>query len=309
LEIHQLRYFCAVARTGNFTRAAEHEHVAQPSLSQQILKLEDELGARLFDRLGRRARLTPFGEVLLPRAQTILQELGEARSQVQALAGLESGQLVVGAIMTIAPYFLPPRLAGFSTRYPNIRLSIVEDTTAVLLNRLHEGSLDIALVALPVRGSELERVELMWEPLRLVVPVKHPLASQKSVSFKQIGREPFLLLKEGHCFRDTTIAACRHARLNPNVVFESGQFASILGMVAAGAGVSVVPEMAVEPRDGCTFLPLAERLGRRIGLVRLKNHFQTRIEKTFVDYLKKSVHRNGEELGHPSQTQLLPQTA
>src|SRR5213079_1580481 len=104
MELHQLRYFCAVAETGSFSRAAEQSNVAQPSLSQQILKLEDELGARLFDRLGRSARLTQFGQAFLPRAEAILRQLGTAKLEIQEMAGLEKGAVVIGAIPTIAPY-------------------------------------------------------------------------------------------------------------------------------------------------------------------------------------------------------------
>jgi LysR family hydrogen peroxide-inducible transcriptional activator len=288
VEVHQLRYFCAVARTGNFTRAAEQENVAQPSLSQQILKLEAELGARLFDRLGRTVRLTRFGETFLRRAQAILRELGEARSEIQEMAGVEAGEVVLGAIATVAPYFLPQPLATFSRRHPNIRVRIVEDITPVLLARLHEDSIDLALVALPLPGPELVCEELFCEPLRVVVPSRHRLAKHKVISLNQIEGDRFLLLKEGHCFRQTTIAACRRARLTPNVVFESGQFATILGMVAAGMGVSVVPEMAVQPGKGCKFIPVAdERAQRRIGLVRLRSHFQTRAELALMEHFKR----------------------
>src|ERR1700758_707815 len=122
MQIHQIRYFCAVAKTGSFTRAAEREHVAQPSLSQQVRKLEDELGARLFDRLGRSVRLTSFGEVFLRRADAILREVGDAKREVEELAGLERGRLVVGAIPTIAPYFLPGRLASFALEFLEVRV-------------------------------------------------------------------------------------------------------------------------------------------------------------------------------------------
>src|ERR1700675_4623550 len=113
MELHQLRYFCAVARTGNFTRAAEEQHVAQPSLSQQVRKLEDELGARLFDRLGRTVRLPSVGQTFLLRPEAILRELSNAKHEIEEMAGMERGKIVVGAIPTIAPYFLPIRLASF----------------------------------------------------------------------------------------------------------------------------------------------------------------------------------------------------
>lgn len=286
MQIHQLRYFCAVARAGNFTRAAEHEHVAQPSLSQQIGKMEDELGAKLFDRLGRSVRLTAFGETFLPRAQAILRELGEATTEIQQMAGTEAGTVTLGSIPTIAPYFLPSRLSGFFSAHPEIRLRIVEEITPLLLTQLQEGSMDIALVALPVPGTEFESRELLREPLYLAVPRAHALAREKTISLRQIESHPFLLLKEGHCFRDTVVAACQRSRLKLNVIFETGQFSTILGMVSAGMGISIVPQMAVEPVGGCRFIPLADaRAHRKIGLIWLRNHFQTRAEKALLDHL------------------------
>src|SRR5439155_1335138 len=138
MQIHQLRYFCAVARTGSFTRAAQHEHLAQPSLSQQVRKLEDELGTRLFDRLGRTVRLTQMGEAFLPRAEAILRQVGAAKLEIQEMAGTEQGKLVIGAIPTIAPYFLPSRLASFARKFPRVQVSVVEEITNELLNRIQE---------------------------------------------------------------------------------------------------------------------------------------------------------------------------
>ncbi|HEY7617701.1 MAG TPA: LysR substrate-binding domain-containing protein, partial [Terriglobales bacterium] len=258
-----------------------------PSLSQQILKLEDELGARLFDRLGRKALLTQFGEVFLLRAQRVLRELSEAKSEIQELAGGNKGAIVLGTIPTIAPYFLPARLALFARQYPNIQISVVEEITSVLLARLQEGKIDMALVALPVAGDGLICTELTREPLYAVLPERHALAKNKAVCLRQIQDDPFILLKDGHCFRETAVAACRRARLRPNVVFESGHFSTILAMVSAGMGLSIVPEMAIEPRPGCRFLRLSDdRSYRRIGLVHLKNHFQTLSQRALVKCLK-----------------------
>jgi len=290
MELHQLRYFCAVAKAGNFTRAAAHEHVSQPSLSQQVLKLEAELGARLFDRLGRKVRLTPFGETFLPRAEAILQQLGEAKQEIEEMVGLEKGRVVVGAIPTIAPYFLPERLASFSRKHPTIQVSVVEEITAVLLEHLQDASIDMALLALPGPGDPFVCYELCREPLYLVLPRQHRLARQPQASLRDVEDDAFLLLKEGHCFRDNTLAACGRARLQPNVVFESGQFATILAMVAAGTGVSVVPEMAVERRPGCIFLPLSDAAAfRRVGVVQRKRHFRSRAQRAFLQHLRESV--------------------
>ncbi len=290
MELHQLRYFCAVARTGNFTRAAEQEHVAQPSLSQQILKLEDELGSRLFDRLGRKASLTQCGESFLLRAQRVLNEVTEARKEIQEMAGGNSGKIVLGTIPTIAPYFLPSRLSSFAKHYPAVQVSVVEEITSVLIARLHEGKIDLAVLALPVSGDELVSSELMREPLYVVLPEKHRLARKRAIELREIEDEPFLLLKDGHCFRDTAIAACRRTRIRPNVVFESGHFSTILAMVATGMGVSIVPEMAIERRPGCRFLRINdERSVRRIGLVYLRNHFQTHVQQVLLHHLQRKA--------------------
>ncbi|HVZ19105.1 MAG TPA: LysR substrate-binding domain-containing protein [Terriglobales bacterium] len=287
MEIHQLRYFCATARTGNFTRAAEQEHVAQPSLSQQIMKLEEELGARLFDRLGRCARLTQFGTAFLPRAQAILRELGEARCQIQEMAGVAAGRVVLGAIPTIAPYFLPRALTTFCRKYPDVQLNVVEEITVELLTQLRDGIIDLALLAYPVSGHDLIYDEILSEPLYIVVPESHRLATRRQLSLRDIEGDPFLLLKDGHCFRDTTISACHRAHFKPNIVFESGQFATLLGMVSSGMGVSVIPEMAIDRSLNCRFLLIDDpRARRRIGFVRLKHHFQTKAERAVVQHFK-----------------------
>src|SRR5271165_6056990 len=148
MELHQLRYFCAIAETGSFSRAAEQSHISQPSLSQQIRKLEDALGVRLFDRLGRSVRLTELGIAFLPRARAVLQGLEAARSEVTERKRSVSGPICVGVIPTIAPYFLPPVLAGFSRKWPQARVTIVEEITPLLLEKLRAGSLDVAIVAL-----------------------------------------------------------------------------------------------------------------------------------------------------------------
>jgi LysR family hydrogen peroxide-inducible transcriptional activator len=287
MQIHQLRYFCAVARTGSFTRAAQHEHVAQPSLSQQIRKLEEELGARLFDRLGRTVRLTQLGEAFHPRAQGILRQVDESKLEIQELAGAERGKLVIGAIPTIAPYFLPERLASFARKFPRVEISVVEEVTAELLSLVQRGAVDVALLALPVPGSNCVCRELFRERLFAVVPGNHRLSRAAELRLAEIEGEPFLLLKEGHCFRENTLAACGRARLQPNVAFESGQFATIMAMVAAGVGVSIVPEMAVEERAGCRFIPLSDQEAyRRIGIAELERHFRSRVHRAFLEHLQ-----------------------
>ena len=271
MELHQLRYFCAVAETGSFSRAAEHSHVSQPSLSQQILKLEAELGARLFDRLGRSVRLTEVGKTFLPRARAVLRELEAARGDVVESKDSISGQVAVGAIPTVAPYFLPPVLASFSKRFSESAVTVIEEITPVLLERLRAGSIDIAILALPVRGHEFDALPLLTEPLFAALSKKHTLARRTAIALRDLRKEPFLLLRDGHCFRENALAACDRARVSPQVVFESGQFSSLLGLVGAGMGVSLVPEMAVDRRSPVRFVRISDpRATRTIGALTLR---------------------------------------
>lgn len=287
MEVHQLRYFCAVAETGSFTRAAEREQVAQPSLSQQIMKLEEELGVRLFDRLGRAVRLTDPGQVFLPRARAILSELRAAKEEVAERQATVSGAVCVGVIPTIAPYFLPARIAVFLRRYPQASITVVEDVTVHLLDRLRGGLVDLAIMALPARGHDLESFPLLTERLFAILPKGHDLARRRSVMMKELRQEPFLLLRDDHCFRETAIEVCKRARIMPQIVFESGQFSSILGMVAAGLGISIAPEMALERRADCNFVLIAdERASRTVGVAALKGHFLSRAPQAFLAYLR-----------------------
>lgn len=288
MELHQLRYFCAIAETGSFSRAAQQSHVSQPSLSQQILKLENELGARLFDRLGRTVRLTELGSAFLPRARAVLRDVEAARSDVVARKTSVTGPLCVGVIPTIGPYFLPSALASFSRKYPQARVTIVEEITPLLLERLRAGTMDVAIVALPlkVRNREFKSFPLTTEKLYAVLPKRHPLARQRSIPLGELRDSPFLLLRDGHCFREATVAACNRARLNPNIVFESGQFSSILSMVGAGLGISIVPAMAIEKRGDCCFVPIQdERAVRTIGAVTLNGRSLPRAGEAFLAHV------------------------
>jgi LysR family transcriptional regulator, hydrogen peroxide-inducible genes activator len=289
MELHQLRYFCAVAAAGSFSRAAELSHVAQPSLSQQILKLEAELGARLFDRLGRSVRLTEAGNTFLPRARAVLRELEAARGDVSEGKDSISGNVTVGVIPTVSPYFLPRILAAFSKHFPDAAVSVVEEITPVLLDRLRAGAIDLAILALPIRGHEFESLPLLTEPLFAALTKKHKLSRRSQVSLRELRKEPFLLLRDGHCFRENAIAACDRARVSPQVVFESGQFSSLLGLVGAGLGISLVPAMAISRAPDVKFVRIADpEATRTIGALTLRGRSLSRAQQAFLSTLRKA---------------------
>ena len=285
MEMHQLRYFCAIAEHGNFTRAAQHVGVSQPSLSQQIINLEEELGTRLVDRMGRSMRLSDTGKRFLERAKRVLREMEEARLEVKEQERGEIGAVTLGAPPSNMAYFVPPMLKEFWRVHPKIRVKVVEDWVASLLQGLRGGTLDMAVLELPIRGPEFTVRELYRERLCLAVPRTHKLAARSEVSLKEVHGEPFLLLKEGMRFRETALAACHKAGVEPNVVFETGQFAAIVAMVAAEMGMSLVPEMAVRQHSGCRFVPVKGQ-ERRIGIVRMRSTRVTPAQQKLLEHLE-----------------------
>jgi LysR family hydrogen peroxide-inducible transcriptional activator len=287
MEIQQLRYVCAIAETGSFSRAAERCQVAQPSLSQQILKLEEDLGSKLFDRMGRAVRLTDAGRAFLPHARSVLGQVEAARSSVLEAASSVRGRVSLGVIPTIAPYWMPRCTAYFAKRYPEARLRILEETTPVLLEGLRDYSLDFAILALPLRHKDLEIVPLRTEPIFAVLPKDHRHAAARELSLKDLRGEPFVMLRDGHCFRDLSLAACSRARITPNIAFESGQFRSLFGMVAAGVGVSLVPEMAIDRNAGCRYVRISDgRATRTVVAAIRRGRSLNRLQHAVLSSLK-----------------------
>ena len=293
MEVHQLRYVCAIADTGSFSRAAERCQVAQPSLSQQVLKLEKDLGAKLFDRLGRGIRITEAGRAFLPHARSVLEKMEAARLSVADKSTDVRGSITVGAIPTIAPYLMPRYTASFSKTFPDAKLRILEETTPILIERLRDLSIDLAILALPLRHKDLEFFPIRTEPLFLALPKGHPRSDTESLTLKQLRGEPFVMLRDGHCFRDLSIATCTHARITPNIAFESDQFSSVLGMVAAGVGISILPQMAIDGNTGCSFVRLTDtRACRTIVAAVLRGRSFNRVQQDFLSAILTEPQRN-----------------
>lgn len=286
MELHQLRYFCAVAQNTSFTRAAERLGISQPSLSQQIGRLEKNLGAPLFVRLGRTVRLTAYGETLLPHALKIMQEIAETESSLANMQEGTRGALRVGVIPTIMPYMIAPRIHRFSQAFPEVEVQLSERITARLLEDVQSGQLDMAILSLPVRNPDIVCSELLREPLYLAVAASHPFAGRKIVSLKELGVERLLLLREGHCFRDNVMTACTRARAEVHSIFETDQFGSIFPLVASGFGLTLIPEMAAGCATGCVLVPVSPESIRRVGYIRARRHLPTQVMREFIRWLK-----------------------
>ena len=289
MELHQLRYMVAVAKSGNFSRAAEKCHVAQPSLSQQIQKLEDELGQRLFNRLKRGVKLTEAGESFLPRALRILEEVEAARREAEDTRALIRGTVTVGALPTIAPYLLPKVIAQFSEKYPGIEVIVQEDTTARLLKLTTAFEVDLAVVSLPLEEPNVEVEKLFSEELLLALPSNHALVKKKAVKLADLEEERFILMKEGHCLGDQVMGFCNRRNFHPKVSCRSAQMETVQALVATGLGISLVPHMALE--SGPSNRPLYRSLDgtkpeRAIVAIWPKRRTMGRAAKEFLQCLR-----------------------
>lgn len=247
ITLRQLRYIEALARLGHFGRAAEASSVSQPALSMQVKELEDALGLALFDRGARAVRLTPFGEDFVARARDILRGVEEladlARVTLGQLSGQLSGRLRLGIIPTIAPYLLPRLIARLAETHPALELHIRETITPRLVQDLAEGRLDCALLALPVSEPALTELPLFDEAFVLVRPFAD--AANPVPSPEHLREMRLLLLEEGHCFRDQALSFCKLQATPPREILDGSTLSTLVQMVGAGMGVTLIPEMAV----------------------------------------------------------------
>ncbi len=269
LTLRQLKYFEALARHCHFGRAAEACSITQPALSLQIQELEMALGGALFERNARQVGLTEFGATILSRVQDILRSIDDLGDFARASRGQLVGKLRIGMIPTIAPYLLPTIIGNLTTLNPQLDIHVRETVTARLLQELTEGRLDTAIVALPVSEASLTEVALFEEKFLLVRP-----ASERDLplpTHEMLGDMRLLLLEEGHCFRDQALSFCQRQTSAPREVLDASSLSTLVQMVSAGIGVTLIPEMAVmvETRsaDVCVTRFAEPQPSRSIGMV------------------------------------------
>lgn len=244
MELHQLRYFTSVVEAGSFTKAAQLCHVAQPSLSLQIQHLEEELGHRLFDRLGRGVRLTNAGRKFYRRAIGILSSVAEARDALQDPSTLEEGPIRIGAIPTVAPYLLPRLVRVLTRRYKRAEVMVQEDFTEKLVEACVAGEVDLGIVALPIDDERVAVERLFAEQLLVAMAAGHPLAKKRGITLDELTRQRFVLLSEIHCLGAQIVRFCERQGCMPALTCRTAQLMTVQELVAMGHGVSLVPEMA-----------------------------------------------------------------
>jgi DNA-binding transcriptional LysR family regulator len=256
MELHQLRYFLAIAQHGTFTAAAEACHVSQPSLSAQVAKLENELGGALFERSRHGSRLTSRGIVFRPRALEALAQLESGRSELEELAGLTRGEVTLGCLPTTGAYLLPEILRTFRESHPLIQVRLREESSPILGTALRELEVDLAIMDEAGLGPGVHAEVLFREPLLVAVPPGHPFAGRKKIELGKLSGEPLVIMKSGHGFRTIVLDALARAGVQPRVVYESAGIDTVQALVEAGLGLSLVPTM-VRRADGPAYVEIA----------------------------------------------------
>ncbi len=244
MEIHQLRYFVAAAEAGSISRAADRCHVAQPSLSQQIKKLEQAVGMPLFDRLGRGVALTDAGRALLPRARRILSEIRDAEALLASDIDAGVGRISIGAIPTMAPYLMPALLRDLRDEFPAAEITVREGFTEDLVERLADNEITAAIVSTPILHDLIELEVVGEEPLIVVAPADHAAREPGAITVAELRGLPRVSLHNLHCLARQVTEFCNARRVGLNVVCHTTQLATVLEFVRLGIGVSLVPYMA-----------------------------------------------------------------
>ncbi|MEJ2106019.1 MAG: DNA-binding transcriptional regulator OxyR [Acidiferrobacteraceae bacterium] len=294
MNLRELEYLVAVDEERHFHKAAQRCFVSQPTLSGQLKKLEDELGALLVERTRRQVVMTDVGEAVADQARRILSQVKAIKDIVQTYRDPMAGELHVGLIPTLAPYLLPLIMPEIRQRYPQLKLWLHEYQTAVLLDKLRRAELDLLILALPVETDEFAELDLFREPFLLATPSATDLAHQPMITLGDLGEREMLLLEEGHCLRGQALDVCFMAGATENVGFHASSLETLRQMVAEGLGITLIPELAVPAKqrksDPIRYLPFVDpKPSRRIGMLYRKGSYREEAFLSLKELVQESL--------------------
>ncbi|MBC2002080.1 LysR family transcriptional regulator [Listeria marthii] len=289
MELRQLKYFMEVARVEHMTKASENLHVAQSAVSRQITKLEEELGVHLFDRVGRNMQLTSVGQEFLKQSAIALNELQKAEALVTEYTDPAKGTVRVGLPNSLSTKVLPSVISTFREKYPQITYKFMEGTNEELTEMLLNGALDMTFLSpVPESSDQIEAIRFFDEKLKLIVPENHPLAENFNVSLKELASEKFVLYPEDFDLYKIVTKAANKKGFMPQIAFQSRDFYTIQGLVGAGLGISILPEMIL---DGAIFketksIALRDKeLRRSVGIITTKKRNLSPSENLFRSFI------------------------
>lgn len=300
METRQIQYFLEVAKREHVTEAADALHVAQSSVSRQILNLENELGVELFIREGRSVKLTPLGRIFFERMKQVWNMMEDAKREVEESLNPEKGTVRIAFPISLAAYTLPSIIYAFRTRYPEAKFQMSNALYHDLIEGVITGEFNLAMMA-PMPNLEKEKkikgATLFTENIVALIPIHHPLANRKSIRLRDLKDDPFCVLPEGFVFRDQIVQVCQEANFSPKIALEGKDIDALKGLVSAGLGVALMPEMTLvdnTPRS-TVILPLTDtNLTRTVGVIYPTQRKLLPTEALFYDFLLETYERLNE---------------
>ena len=285
MELRQLEYFQMASRLNNMTRAAERLHVSQPNITVAIQKLESELGVSLFDRTQKQLTLTPEGQLFLRRVEIALRELQDAAIEIDDYKQLQKGAIQLGIPPMIGSYLFPQIFFGFQRLYPKLELSIVEEGSLSIHDKLDRGELDLGIVILSNAPPSLNLLPISRKQILVCMPPDHPLAAQESIDIQDLRDQSLIMLKEDSYHRRIILSEFDKHQFSPRIVLSSNQLNTIKNLVANGMGLSFLLDVIVEKEPAIVGRPLSNPILVDIGLAWKKERYLSRASKTFIDFI------------------------
>jgi DNA-binding transcriptional LysR family regulator len=285
MDMRQLEYFQMVSRLKSITRAAEQLHVAQPSITIAIKKLEDELGIQLFDRSQKQFALTAEGQVFLQRVESILRSLQEAITEMGDYRQLQRGTIKLGIPPMIGTFLFPQIFVDFQKQFPQLKLSIIEGGSLAVREQLEKRDLDLGIIILAPDLATLATVPLTTCQIHVCLPPDHPLCSQATISFSQLKDQPFILLNEGTYHRQMILDQCAKHHFTPHILLSSSQIETIRALVAKGVGISFFFDVIARKTDAIVSRPLSDPLNIQIGLAWNKDKYLSHASQAFIGFI------------------------
>ncbi|MBN6886388.1 DNA-binding transcriptional LysR family regulator [Cytobacillus horneckiae] len=286
MDLQQLEYFRTLAQTQHVTRSAEVLSISQSALSRSIARLEDEMGVPLFDRQGRTIRLNQFGQIFLERVENMMKEFNEGKKEIQDLLEPESGTISLGFLHTLSTNLIPDLISSFRIDYPKIKFKLGQGPSHILLDQLQSGEIDLCLIA-PNDVKHPVRWEELWsEELFVIVPKNHKFANYQSIKLEQLANEPFIHLKKGFSLRITVEQLFQEVEITPDITFEGEEADTVAALVAAGLGISILPDLKGIDKSKLLQIPLSWPLSqRRIGLAWVEGRYISPANDKFKSFV------------------------
>lgn len=288
MEWQQLEYFQTLAHMQHVTRSAEALSLSQPALSRSIARLEDELGVPLFDRQGRTIMLNRYGQLFLKRVNRILKEFEDGKQELHDLVHPDHGEVALGFLHTMGTSLIPDLLGAFRAHSPSISFQLMQNHSYSLLEHLDAGELDICLIAEPTETNlPIQWTPLWSEEIFVIVPLDHPLAGADQIKLGEIADESFIFLKKGYALRRTTDQLFQQIGVSPKITFEGEEAATVAGLVAAGLGVSLLPDLRGLDKSKIAQIRLSQPRGQRvIGLAMVEGRYLSPATLTFKKFVE-----------------------